>query len=148
MPDLARKSGWNAARTEPFDFSLRYSNCPVCRYSGATKDLFSRAALRLQPWQVLGPASALACAHQQPRRAPAPKDGDLVLFEKILISLQFQIFCTGLGRRCHPTDLACCWSCGSGLCCYTLINIMAHYRPCNNRENLVATRRNDVIIMY
>ena len=92
MQGLARNSGWNAARTEPFDFSLRYSNCPVCRYSGATKDLFSRAALRLQPWQVLGPASARACAHQQPRRAPAPKDGDLVLFEKILISCNFKFF--------------------------------------------------------
>ena len=40
MQGLARNSGWNAARTEPFDFSLRYSNCPVCRYSGAIKGSF------------------------------------------------------------------------------------------------------------
>ena len=40
MPGLARKSGWNAVRTEPFDFSLHYSNCAVCRYSGATKGAF------------------------------------------------------------------------------------------------------------
>ena len=37
MPGLARKLGWNAARTEPFDFSLHYSNCAVCWYSKATK---------------------------------------------------------------------------------------------------------------
>ena len=35
----------------------------------------------------------------------------------------------------------------SGLCYYTLVNIMAHYRPSNNRENLVITRINDVIMM-
>ena len=37
---MARKSGWNAVRTEPFDFSLHYSNCAVCRYSVATKGTF------------------------------------------------------------------------------------------------------------
>ena len=40
MPGLARKSGWNAVRTEPFDFSLPYTSCAVCRYSGATKGTF------------------------------------------------------------------------------------------------------------
>ena len=40
MPGLARKSGWNAASTEPFDFSLHCSNCAVCRYSVATKGTF------------------------------------------------------------------------------------------------------------
>ena len=33
MPGLARKSGWNAARTELFDFSVHYSNSAVCRYT-------------------------------------------------------------------------------------------------------------------
>ena len=40
MPGLARKLGWNAVRTEPFDFLLHYSNCAVCRYSGATTGTF------------------------------------------------------------------------------------------------------------
>ena len=62
MPGLARKSGWNAARTEPFDFSLHYSNCAVCRYSVLSykRFIYTSAAWRLQPsgWQVLAPAHA------------------------------------------------------------------------------------------
>ena len=38
MPGFAQKL--ECARSEPFDFSLCYSNCPVCRYSGATKGSF------------------------------------------------------------------------------------------------------------
>ena len=106
MPGLARKSGWNAIRTEPFDFLLHYSNCAVCRYSGATKGtfiqqgcsafatqehLYSRAAQRLQPWQVLAPARArrrrtsAASAGASARRL-----GELALVRVVLTSQRRQ----------------------------------------------------------
>ena len=42
MRVLAQKSSRNVVRTEPFDLSLHYCNCAICRYSGlgATKDSF------------------------------------------------------------------------------------------------------------
>ena len=40
MPGLAQNFGWNAARTEPFDFSLHYSYCAVCRYSVLSNETF------------------------------------------------------------------------------------------------------------
>ena len=65
MQGFALKSSCYAASKEPFDFLLHYCNCSVCRYNGATTvelqkvHLYSRAARRLQPGQVLGPSSAL-----------------------------------------------------------------------------------------
>ena len=54
-----------------------------------------------------------------------------------------------LGAACWVPYLVPIYPSGmprSGLCYYTLIHIMAHYRPSNNlnRENLVIKRKNDV----
>ena len=87
MPGLAQKSGWNAIRTEPFDFLLHYSNCASVGTVVLQKvHLYSRAALCLQPRQVLALASArrwhtsaagaCACARRQ---------GELALAGMVLI---------------------------------------------------------------
>ena len=64
MPGFAQKL--ECARSEPFDFSLCYSNCPVCRYSGATKGSFiqqGRLASATRAGAGAGPAPG-AGAHQ------------------------------------------------------------------------------------
>jgi len=77
MPGLARKSGWNAVRTEPFDFSLPYTSCAVCRYSGATKGTFiqqggSASATRAGAGAGPHPGQARISAR---RGRPRPKTG-------------------------------------------------------------------------
>ena len=77
MPGLARKSGWNAVRTEPFDFSLPYTSCAVCRYSGATKGTFIQqggSASATRAGAGAGPRPGQA--HISARRGrPRPKTG-------------------------------------------------------------------------
>ena len=90
MPGLAPKSGWNAIRTEPFDFLLHYSNCASVGTVELQKvHLYSRAALRLQPRQVLALASANAGTHQLLDRAGAGtcarRQGELGLAGMVLI---------------------------------------------------------------
>ena len=84
MPGLARKLGWNAARMEPFDFLLRYSNCPVCRYwsyqSVGTVELtfiYSAGLLGVfNPGRCWRRPAPWAGAQQRQGRAPAPEDGE------------------------------------------------------------------------
>ena len=76
MPGLARNSGWNAARTEPFDFLLHYSNCPVCKYSGATKGSFIQQGCLVSATRAgAGAGPRQGQAHIRGRGARPPPDG-------------------------------------------------------------------------
>ena len=93
---MANKSGWTAARTEPFDFSLRYSNCPVCRYSGATKGSFSQQGCSASATRA-GAGEAVALARVRGgrtsaagARARARRRGELALACVVLASQRRQ----------------------------------------------------------